>query len=456
MTGMTISAPQIPMDTLTEHLDYFNDNVAGEIQFSVAHFDDIFHNDKSLLEDDAINAPALVYTSQPDINFDEPWELQQPAMKKHKKSDSAACTATTTTSSSMTIKQVDEPLMYSKMHPIQHDDHHQKQQMNKQHKTSSNQHLLPVPDHVPTTFMLPTPTPVMTTTTPPLPGALSSLSGSGSAGNAAATAGGGSGIKHSFQHLYSICDEALSFSGGTNVKKPTGFQAPPLPVFHKKPTTGTTLPSSPRSIKNTIKSSRDMDMPSPTSVMMHQEFMQQQQQPGTTTTTTMTAAPTPPVVTTPFTSRSTYMPSSTGRKRSPSIVSSSFSITKTSSYKKKNEILTKVEEQEEQEPIDTTGMSLEELEKLRRERNRAHAKKSRQRKRNYMSQLEEAVNEMRIENERLCSLLGVDSTSAKTALAQEDIRRQEESTEKFIKHLTRPSNRMLDNTTLSFLRELWR
>ncbi|CAB9499888.1 expressed unknown protein [Seminavis robusta] len=102
------------------------------------------------------------------------------------------------------------------------------------------------------------------------------------------------------------------------------------------------------------------------------------------------------------------------------------------------------------------NLSFEEQEDLRRERNRHHAKRSRQRKRDYMNQLEDAVNDMRKENERLFDLLGMDSTRAKANMAQEEERKQERATAKFIAGLKQPRNRVLDNTTLAFLRELWK
>ena len=90
------------------------------------------------------------------------------------------------------------------------------------------------------------------------------------------------------------------------------------------------------------------------------------------------------------------------------------------------------------------------------ERNRHHAKRSRQRKRDYMNQLEEAVNEMRKENERLFDMLGMDSRKAKVDMAREEEHKKAVATEKFIAGLKQPRNRVLDNTTLAFLRELWK
>ena len=90
------------------------------------------------------------------------------------------------------------------------------------------------------------------------------------------------------------------------------------------------------------------------------------------------------------------------------------------------------------------------------ERNRHHAKRSRQRKRDYMNQLEDAVNDMRKENERLFDLLGMDSRQAKVDMAREEEKKAAVATDKFIAGLKQPRNRVLDNTTLAFLRELWK
>ena len=73
-----------------------------------------------------------------------------------------------------------------------------------------------------------------------------------------------------------------------------------------------------------------------------------------------------------------------------------------------------------------------------------------------MNQLEEAVNEMRKENERLFDILGMDSRQAKIDMAREEEHKKAVSTEKFIAGLKQPRNRVLDNTTLAFLRELWK
>jgi len=121
----------------------------------------------------------------------------------------------------------------------------------------------------------------------------------------------------------------------------------------------------------------------------------------------------------------------------------------------------KVEEEEEEPGCqltaeETANLSFQEQEDLRRERNRHHAKKSRQRKRDYMNQLEDAVNDMRKENERLFQLLGMDPTKAKYDLDQEHERKAAIATDKFVAALKQPRNRVLDNTTLAFLRELWK
>ena len=73
-----------------------------------------------------------------------------------------------------------------------------------------------------------------------------------------------------------------------------------------------------------------------------------------------------------------------------------------------------------------------------------------------MSQLEDAVGDMRKENERLFELLGMDSAQAKANMAREEERKSAAATDRFIQGLKQPRNRVLDNTTLAFLRELWK
>jgi hypothetical protein len=73
-----------------------------------------------------------------------------------------------------------------------------------------------------------------------------------------------------------------------------------------------------------------------------------------------------------------------------------------------------------------------------------------------MSQIEDAVNDMRKENERLFDLLGMDASRAKADMNKEHERKKEAATLRFIAGLKQPRNRVLDNTTLAFLRELWK
>jgi len=140
-----------------------------------------------------------------------------------------------------------------------------------------------------------------------------------------------------------------------------------------------------------------------------------------------------------YSAKAPSMPKINPRKRSHSVVTDSATTSETKAA-----------------PVDTSNMSFQEQEALRRERNRHHAKRSRQRKRNYMNQLEDAVNDMRKENERLFELLGMDSARAKQDMRLDEERKSAAATEKFIQGLRQPRNRVLDNTTLAFLRELWK
>lgn len=90
-----------------------------------------------------------------------------------------------------------------------------------------------------------------------------------------------------------------------------------------------------------------------------------------------------------------------------------------------------------------------------RERNRQHAKRSRQRKREYLDALEQSVAELKAENEKLFKILGVDSTETKAAIANEGDRAQTGSTERFIAALQKPENRVLSDAALASLRELF-
>ena len=69
-----------------------------------------------------------------------------------------------------------------------------------------------------------------------------------------------------------------------------------------------------------------------------------------------------------------------------------------------------------------------------------------------MDQVEDAVKEMRKENERLFQLLGMDSARAKQDMRQEEDYKAAEATKKFIQGLKQPRNRVLDNTTLALPR----
>lgn len=131
-------------------------------------------------------------------------------------------------------------------------------------------------------------------------------------------------------------------------------------------------------------------------------------------------------------------------------------VTKSAPRKRSYSVAVPEPEPTSSDDIDTSNMTFQEQEDLRRERNRHHAKRSRQRKRTYMSQLEDAVGDMRKENERLFELLGMDSARAKANMAKEQELKSVAATDRFIQGLKQPRNRVLDNTTLAFLRELWK
>jgi len=95
-------------------------------------------------------------------------------------------------------------------------------------------------------------------------------------------------------------------------------------------------------------------------------------------------------------------------------------------------------------------------EDARRERNRQHAKRSRQRKREFLSQLEESVTALKEENAELMRILDLDATSASTHTIVTD--RENEmhlvSEAKFIAALQQPENRVLSDDDMSSLRGL--
>ncbi|CAB9499887.1 expressed unknown protein [Seminavis robusta] len=102
---------------------------------------------------------------------------------------------------------------------------------------------------------------------------------------------------------------------------------------------------------------------------------------------------------------------------------------------------------------ETTSRSVDtnDKEDVRRERNRQHAKRSRQRKREFVNSLEGAVQELKAENERMLTLLGL---SANHDLVQrQEQNRADAGNESFIAALQQ--NRVLSDDALVSLRELF-
>lgn len=89
------------------------------------------------------------------------------------------------------------------------------------------------------------------------------------------------------------------------------------------------------------------------------------------------------------------------------------------------------------------------------ERNRQHAKRSRQRKREFLNTLEQSVREIKAENQRLFDILGVNASDATTAMVNKEENKKAESIERFMDALKQPQNRVLDDTALASLRELF-
>jgi bZIP transcription factor len=97
------------------------------------------------------------------------------------------------------------------------------------------------------------------------------------------------------------------------------------------------------------------------------------------------------------------------------------------------------------------GLTEEDLEE-RRQRNREHAKRSRQRKKSLTSTLEESVEDLKTENaklrEQLYAMIGPEKAQAMLEARRENGRAQ------FIQGLMQPCNRVMDEKTLSFLKNL--
>ncbi|CAJ1944615.1 unnamed protein product [Cylindrotheca closterium] len=89
---------------------------------------------------------------------------------------------------------------------------------------------------------------------------------------------------------------------------------------------------------------------------------------------------------------------------------------------------------------------------IRREKNREHAKKSRSKKRDYNTALEESVMALREENKKLRELVCSQFGEAKAAtMVKERIRTPED---KMIEALKKPSNKVLSKSVVHFLQSL--
>jgi len=88
----------------------------------------------------------------------------------------------------------------------------------------------------------------------------------------------------------------------------------------------------------------------------------------------------------------------------------------------------------------------------RRQRNREHAKRSRQRKKCLTSTLQQSVDDLKAENsklrEQIYSVIGEDKAESILEAREERVRA------KFMQGLQNPGNRVLDDSTISFLKGL--
>lgn len=87
------------------------------------------------------------------------------------------------------------------------------------------------------------------------------------------------------------------------------------------------------------------------------------------------------------------------------------------------------------------------------ERNRLHAKASRERKRQFFQALEESVQSLKEENERLLQILGLQGNFDRKMVVQRQEEIQATSTEIFVRCLQKPGNRVLHDEELSNLRD---
>ena len=89
------------------------------------------------------------------------------------------------------------------------------------------------------------------------------------------------------------------------------------------------------------------------------------------------------------------------------------------------------------------------------ERNRQHAKRSRQRKREFLNALEQSIESLKAENGKLMAVLGI-SPDNTVAVSEREDEMDAAANERFMDSLKQPQNRVLNDEALSSLRELFR
>ena len=100
---------------------------------------------------------------------------------------------------------------------------------------------------------------------------------------------------------------------------------------------------------------------------------------------------------------------------------------------------------------DDGDLTEEQLEE-RRQRNREHAKRSRQRKKSLTSTLQQSVDELKAENAKLRAQLYASLGQSNTMRALKA--RQERERRSFLQGLQQPQNRVVDDATRTFLKSL--
>ena len=86
---------------------------------------------------------------------------------------------------------------------------------------------------------------------------------------------------------------------------------------------------------------------------------------------------------------------------------------------------------------------------FRSERNRKHAKKSRQRKKEFNKCLQESIDALKAENDRLCSMLDIEKGS-------QLLQNQDDIGDDLVAALQEPKNRVLGDDVLASLQSLFR